>query len=72
MKLPGEALLEFTLEPEGTLTRLTQTARFRPRGLAGLTYWYAVLPLHAFVFRGMLEGIRSAALGLRGHPRAQA
>ena len=63
MKLPGEALLEFTLEPEGAGTRLTQTARFLPRGLAGLAYWYAVLPLHAIVFRGMLQGIRRAAIG---------
>jgi len=42
-------------------TRLTQTARFRPRGLAGLMYWYAVLPLHHIVFSGMLNGIRRAA-----------
>jgi uncharacterized protein YndB with AHSA1/START domain len=61
MKLPGEALLEFTLEPEAGGTRLTQTARFLPRGLAGLAYWYAVLPLHAVVFRGMLQGVRRAA-----------
>jgi uncharacterized protein YbjT (DUF2867 family) len=62
MKLPGEALLEFEVEPreDGAVT-LVQTARFIPRGLAGLAYWYAVLPLHAFVFRGMLDGIRRAA-----------
>jgi uncharacterized protein YbjT (DUF2867 family)/uncharacterized protein YndB with AHSA1/START domain len=68
MKLPGEALLEFSLAPEAAGTRLTQTARFRPRGLAGLAYWYAVLPLHAVVFRGMLQGIRAAALGLPEGP----
>jgi hypothetical protein len=62
MKLPGEALLEFSLEPEPAGTRLTQTARFLPRGLAGLAYWYAVLPLHGIVFRGMLKGIRGAAM----------
>ena len=71
MKLPGEALLEFTLEPEAGGTRLTQTARFLPRGLAGLAYWYAVLPLHAVVFRGMLNGIRRAATDpLAASPRA--
>ena len=42
-------------------SRLVQTARFLPRGLLGLAYWYAVLPLHAIVFRGMLQGIRRAA-----------
>ena len=66
MKLPGEALLEFSLAPDAAGTRLIQTARFRPRGLAGLAYWYAVLPLHAVVFAGMLQGIRAAALGLPG------
>jgi uncharacterized protein YbjT (DUF2867 family) len=61
MKLPGEALLEFAVASEGSGTRLTQTARFLPRGLAGLAYWYAVKPLHAIVFGGMLKGIRDAA-----------
>jgi uncharacterized protein YbjT (DUF2867 family)/uncharacterized protein YndB with AHSA1/START domain len=62
MKLPGEALLEFDIATSGSGSRLTQTARFRPRGLLGLAYWYAVLPLHGYVFRRMLEGIRQAAL----------
>jgi len=62
MKLPGEALLEFEIAPEPSGTRLTQTARFLPRGLSGLAYWYAVLPVHAFVFDGMVRGIRKAAL----------
>ena len=61
MKLPGEALLEFEVEPTQGGSRLVQTARFLPRGLFGLAYWYAVLPLHAIVFRGMLQGIRRAA-----------
>ena len=64
MKLPGEALLEFDIEPtadDSGRTRLVQTARFLPRGLAGLAYWYAVLPLHGIVFRGMLGGIERAA-----------
>jgi uncharacterized protein YbjT (DUF2867 family) len=59
MKLPGEAELEFDLELVGDGgTRLVQEARFAPRGLAGLAYWYGVLPLHGVVFRGMLKGIR--------------
>ncbi len=64
MKLPGDALLDFAIEPDanssGTCT-LIQTARFKPRGLLGLAYWWAVVPLHGFVFRGMLQGIRRAA-----------
>jgi hypothetical protein len=64
MKLPGEAWLTFELEPlEGPRpqTRLHQIALFVPRGLMGLAYWYSILPVHGFVFRGMLDGIRRAA-----------
>jgi hypothetical protein len=49
---------------------LTQTARFKPRGLAGLLYWIAVLPFHRFVFRGMLRGIRESAETLSSSPTA--
>jgi len=62
MKLPGEALLEFGIERDTRGARLTQTARFRPKGLLGLTYWYAVMPLHAIVFEGMIQGIRREAM----------
>ncbi|MHC1732636.1 MAG: SDR family oxidoreductase [Bacteroidales bacterium] len=51
MKLPGEAWLEFRIE-EGTLI---QTATFRPLGLKGRLYWYSVMPLHEFVFRGLIN-----------------
>lgn len=64
MRLPGEASLEFEIQPDNanpTRARLTQTARFKPKGLFGLAYWFAVLPLHALVFQGMLNGIRRAA-----------
>jgi uncharacterized protein YbjT (DUF2867 family) len=61
MRLPGEAELEFTVEPIAAGTRLVQTARFRPRGLAGILYWYAVTPLHTPVFRGMIEGLKRRA-----------
>ena len=62
MKLPGEAQLAFDVSAlPGGETRLTQSARFVPRGLGGLAYWYAVLPFHGFVFRGMLDGIRRSA-----------
>jgi hypothetical protein len=41
------------------------TARFRPRGLLGLLYWYAVVPLHELVFGGMLRGIQKTAEALQ-------
>jgi hypothetical protein len=65
MKLPGEALLEFRIESNGAgACSLRQTALFRPRGLFGLVYWYAVAPLHNVVFRGMSLGIKREALRL--------
>lgn len=71
MKLPGEAVLEFEItRPDREVhrgnapvspTHLRQTARFRPRGLAGLLYWFAVKPFHSFVFNRMLRGIKVEA-----------
>jgi hypothetical protein len=54
MKLPGEAWLEFKIDENNILT---QTATFRPLGLAGRLYWYAVLPFHGFIFNGMIKKI---------------
>jgi hypothetical protein len=74
MRLPGEALLEFTVEPapgHADRCRLVQTARFLPRGLLGLVYWYALLPLHGIVFGRMLEGIRRAAQARAATRRAR-
>lgn len=82
MKVPGDAVLEFTIEPRDARgeplppdaadraprSRLTQRARFRPRGLAGLAYWYAVAPFHGVVFRRMLRGIQTAAGQLAAAP----
>ncbi|MCB0358715.1 MAG: DUF2867 domain-containing protein, partial [Bdellovibrionales bacterium] len=61
MKLPGIATLEFAVNPDGAGSRLRLTARFWPRGLPGRIYWYAVLPLHHYVFGGMLRAIARAA-----------
>ena len=81
MRLPGEALLEFVVAPmpdRAGRSRLVQTARFAPRGLLGIAYWYTVLPFHGLVFGRMLKGIRRAAealaatgtpIGAGGRPR---
>ena len=57
MKLPGEAWLEFKIDKNNNLT---QTATFRPLGLSGRIYWYAVLPFHGFIFKGMISEIAKA------------
>ena len=51
MILPGKAWLEFRISEEAGKVRIVQEATFSPRGLGGQLYWYAVLPLHAFVFQ---------------------
>ena len=53
MKLPGEAWLEFRIVGD----KLIQTATFRPLGLMGRLYWYAVLPFHGFIFNGMIQNL---------------
>ncbi len=58
MKVPGEALLEFVITPQGPgRTALLQSARFLPRGLWGIIYWYLFAPFHTVLFKGMLRGI---------------
>jgi hypothetical protein len=75
MKLPGEALLEFSVTPDGDgECELEQRALFKPRGLFGILYWYTVLPFHGFVFSGMLTGIINKALEIAtssGRPSAE-
>jgi uncharacterized protein YbjT (DUF2867 family) len=54
MKLPGEAWLEFKIDEKDVLI---QTATFRPLGVMGRLYWYAVLPFHGLIFNGMIRKI---------------
>jgi len=53
MKMPGEAWLEFRVVD----SKLIQSATFRPLGLLGRIYWYAVYPLHELIFKGMAKRI---------------
>ena len=71
MRLPGQALLDFRIRAHGAQDcTLRQTALFEPRGLLGLMYWCAVLPLHGVVFRGMLAGIQRDAARIAALERA--
>lgn len=53
MKLPGEAWLEFKIKDN----KLIQSAYFYPKGVFGRLYWYALIPLHYFVFNNMIKSI---------------
>ena len=58
MKLPGRAWLQFeTRESENGLSEIEQTVAFIPKGLFGLTYWHVLYPMHAWIFRGMVDAI---------------
>ena len=63
LKLPGRGWLDFEVTPldAGRRSRIRQTAIFDPRGVLGRVYWYAVLPIHGLMFRGMLRRIAERA-----------
>ena len=65
MRVPGRAWLEFEVVPDGTGALVHQTAVFEPTGLTGRLYWYALLPVHAVLFGGMLRKIAELAHGGR-------
>jgi uncharacterized protein YbjT (DUF2867 family) len=65
MKLPGKAWLEFAVHETGRASSmLTQTARFYPRGLLGIVYWYGIYPIHILVFRRLAAAISKRAESL--------
>ena len=58
MRVPGEALLEFKLDTHWeNAVDLTMTAKFLPRGLFGILYWYAMYPFHLMLFGNMIKNI---------------
>jgi uncharacterized protein YbjT (DUF2867 family) len=61
MKVPGRAWLEWESRPDNGGTRLVQTARFEPFGLAGALYWYALYPLHRLIFSDLVRAIGATA-----------
>lgn len=65
MRFPGRAWLQFEVAPmDGGRSRLVQTARFEPRGLPGILYWWAMVPFHHFVFEGMIRELARRAATL--------
>ncbi len=71
MKTPGEALLDIrVVETPSGQADLQLAARFLPKGLGGIVYWYTLYPLHGWIFGGMLSAIaREARLTIRIGPR---
>jgi len=63
MRLPGRAWLQFEVEARGDRSIIHQTAIFDPVGLFGQLYWYALWPLHQYVFGGTLRALARVAQG---------
>ena len=61
MKLPGSAVLEFVVTPDGDGARIVTQAHFHPAGVAGLLYWYALWPIHRRIFDGLTRAIADRA-----------
>jgi len=58
MKLPGQAVLEFRVEPAGAeVSELQLIPRFLPAGLGGILYWKIQAGLHRWLFKGLLTGL---------------
>ncbi len=70
MRTPGPAWLQYEVEPTATGSRLVQTAFFEPHGLAGLIYWYSLLPIHDIIFRGMVAALAKQAVERAQQQRA--
>lgn len=62
----GAAWLDFVVEPlAANRSRLILTARYYPKGLTGIVYWWIVYPLHQLIFRNMARAICGAASNQR-------
>ena len=62
MKLPGLAWLELIVDRDVQgRTVYRQRATYRPFGLLGHLYWWAVVPFHAVVFGSMVRNIARTA-----------
>lgn len=57
MKLPGEAWLDFEITSGDNGGTLKQIATFRPHGVWGRFYWYALYPFHCLIFRKLARYI---------------
>lgn len=69
MRVPGAAWLQWEIADEPDGCRAVQTAIFAPTGLAGMTYWYTLYPIHAMIFSALLRGIQAEAESARSPVR---
>jgi uncharacterized protein YbjT (DUF2867 family) len=63
MKAPGAGVQEIVVRPspDGQGSSVTATAYWHPAGVAGLAYWYSLVPAHLFIFRGLTRAVMRRA-----------
>jgi uncharacterized protein YbjT (DUF2867 family) len=63
MKAPGAGVLEFVVKPgpQGAGSSVSATAYWHPAGVAGLLYWYVLVPAHVFLFKGLTRALQRRA-----------
>ncbi|MCL9774904.1 DUF2867 domain-containing protein [Vibrio methylphosphonaticus] len=61
MKGPGLGRLEFTVTDLGDKREINITAWWHPQGFRGLLYWFAMMPAHLFIFKGMVRAVCNKA-----------
>jgi hypothetical protein len=71
-KLPGAGVLEFRIRPEGeNRHRITVTAHFNAAGPLGFIYWFALVPVYHWLFRGMTRRIAKRAEAAEAEQRTR-
>ncbi len=53
----GKEWIEWRIRHAESVTYLTQTVFFSPRGLPGFLYWYLLYPFHLMNYRGLIYSI---------------
>ena len=57
MKLPGSAVLELSVDPDGSRSTTSLQAHFHPAGIWGLCYWFGLWPIHILMFRRLAAAL---------------
>jgi len=57
LKTPGQGWIEWRVSYASSVTYLTQTVFFAPRGLSGFLYWYLPSPFRILIFYWLIKNI---------------
>jgi uncharacterized protein YbjT (DUF2867 family) len=56
-QIAGKKWIDWRISQAASVTYITQTVFFCPRGLPGFLYWYLYYPFHLIRFRGLIKSI---------------